>query len=121
MGRQVGFLFIFSCGECGGAHASGERGGRAGVLPGSSEGGGQPSSTGPQVQIHGADVLCDVSTGVARPLVPAALPCSPPSIGWRTQASGLRDVWCRAGSYGMGAPQTWPDGAVIARPARGER
>ncbi len=25
-----------------------------------------------RVQIHGADVLCDVSTGVARPLVPAA-------------------------------------------------
>jgi transposase InsO family protein len=25
-----------------------------------------------QLQIHGADVLCDVSTGVARPLVPAA-------------------------------------------------
>jgi hypothetical protein len=52
---------------------------------------------------------------------PSGRRCSPPSTGWRTQASGLQDAWCRAGSCGTSAPQTWPDGAAIARPARGVR
>jgi hypothetical protein len=45
--------------------------------------------------------------------------CSLPSMGWHTQVSGLRDAWCRAGSCVTGVPQTWPDSARTARPARG--
>jgi hypothetical protein len=48
---------------------------------------------------------------------PSGWRCWPPSMGWRTQVSGLRDAWCRAGLCGTGVPQTWPDGAGTARPA----
>jgi hypothetical protein len=72
MGRQVKFLFTFSCGT----RASGRcglrgDGGGTGVLPGSAEGGSQSGSTGLASTDPGADVLCDVSTAVALRLVPA--------------------------------------------------
>jgi hypothetical protein len=113
MGRQVEFHSSFSCGECGGARALGDvdyaaMAAAQGSCPEVQKVAASPALQVWRVQIHGADVLCDVSTGVARP----------PSMGWHTQVSGLRDAWCRAGSCGTGAPQTWSDGTGIARPAR---
>ncbi len=81
-----------------------------------------------RVQIHKADVLCDVAMGEAWPLVPAAFRTAVfaaihglahPGIQARRRLVLSRFVWHRCASdVAVWCPQTWPYGAGTARPAR---
>ncbi len=78
------------------------------ACPAVTKGVSSPSLRIQRVIIAGAEVVCDVSSGWSAPSSspPTSRQCSPPFIGWPTWASGQRDGWSAAISYGMAARQT---------------